>query len=258
LLGGAFTMQKEIFKATGVTSPKTAVVLCINDTFGTAMMNGIKAVFSKLDMPYQLLDIISYDAGTKDLSVEVAKAKATKAELLLPIGRLNDGKLIIQELVKQRWEPMVINPGGPGTYEHDFIKGLGKYSDYLLAVLPWMNPKTAMTQSLAKHHSARFPNVQFDLDAGFTFEAVLIAAQAWLNAQSTKPEVLMEALRQVKIEEHVMIGGPIQFDAKGQNTNIRVAALQNLNRTPTVVLPADAALAQPVLPQPGWNDKQRT
>ena len=68
----------------------------------------------------------------------------------------------------------------------------------------------------------------------------------------------MAALRQVKIDEHVMIGGPIQFDATGQNTNIRVAALQNLNRTPTVVLPADAAVAHPVLPQPGWNDKRRT
>jgi branched-chain amino acid transport system substrate-binding protein len=67
----------------------------------------------------------------------------------------------------------------------------------------------------------------------------------------------MEALRQVKIDEHVMFGGPIQFDAKGQNTNIRVAALQNLNRKPTVALPANAAVAQPVLPQPGWNDKRR-
>ena len=258
LLVGAFTMQKELFKATAVTPPKTAVVLCINDTFGTAMMNGIKSLLPKLDMPYQLLDIISYDAATKDLSVEVAKAKATKAERLLSIGRLNDGKLVIQELVKQRWEPIVINPGGPGTYEQDFIKVLGKYSDYLLAVLPWMNPKSAMTQSLAKHHSARFPNVQFDLNAGFTFEAVLIAAQASVDAKSTKPEGLMAALRQVKIDEHVMIGGPIQFDATGQNTNIRVAALQNLNRTPTVVLPADAAVAQPVLPQPGWNDKRRT
>jgi branched-chain amino acid transport system substrate-binding protein len=257
LLAGGFAMQKEIFKVFG-TTPKTAVVLSLNDTFGTAMIGGIKAMFPKLDMPYQLVDIINYDPAAKDLSVEVAKAKATKADLLMPICRLNDGKLIIQELVKQRWEPMVINPGGPGTYEHDFLTALGKYSEFLLAVEPWMNPKSAMTQSLQTHHLARFPNEQFDLDAGFTFEAVLIAAQAWLTAKSTKSNALIEALRKTKIDDHVMIGDPIEFDAKGQNVGIKVAALQNLRRAPTVVLPAEAATAQLVFPQLAWNDKRRT
>jgi len=257
LLGGGFAMQKEVFKASGV-APKTAVLLSVNDTFGSAMVGGIKAMFPKMGMPYELLDIITYDAAAKDLSVEVAKAKATKADLLMMISRLTDGKLIVQELVKQRWEPMLMNPGAPGTYEEDFIKTTGKYSEYLLAMEPWMNPKSAMTKSLEKHHVAQFPKDQFDLDAGFTFEAILIAANAWLAAKSTKPDVLMDALRKVKIDEHVMIGGPIQFDAKGQNVNIGIAVLQNLKRSPTVVLPKEAAVAPLVFPQPGWNDKQRT
>jgi hypothetical protein len=29
--------------------------------------------------------------------------------------------------------------------------------------------------------------------------------------------------------------------------------IQNLNRTPTVVLPESAATAKPVLPMPGWQ-----
>ena len=57
-------------------------------------------------MPYEIVDTITYDAAAKDLSVEVAKAKASKAEMLMPICRLNDAKLIVQEMVKQRWEPM--------------------------------------------------------------------------------------------------------------------------------------------------------
>ncbi|MBV8411185.1 MAG: ABC transporter substrate-binding protein [Alphaproteobacteria bacterium] len=256
LLGGGFAIQKEIFARSG-TAPKSAVVLSTNDTFGTAMIGGIKAMFPKLDMPYQLADIITYDPAAKDLSVEVAKAKATKADLLLPICKVDDGKLMIQELVKQRWEPMIINPGGPGTYERDFIRGLGKYGEFIVTVAPWMNPKTAMTQSLEKHHSARFPSEQFDLDAGFTFEAVLIAATAWLKAQSTNPEALMAALRATHIDEHVMIGGPIQFDAKGQNVGIKVAALENFKRAPVVVLPEEAAVADLVFPPPPWGDKRR-
>jgi branched-chain amino acid transport system substrate-binding protein len=115
-----------------------------------------------------------------------------------------------------------------------------------------------MTSALEKRHAGRFPNDQLDINGGFTFEAMLIAAQAWLDAKSTKPEALMEALRKVKIDQHVIIGPPIQFDAKGQNVGIRAAAVQNLKRTPTVVMPQASAAAQLVFPEPGWNDKRRT
>jgi branched-chain amino acid transport system substrate-binding protein len=258
LITGAFELHKEIFQASG-TTPKTAVLMSINDTFGTAMMGGIKAMFPKLNMPYQLVDIISYDPAAKDLSVEVAKAKATKADMLMPVCRLNDAKLMIQELVKQRWEPMaVMNPGSPGLYEQDFLKTMGKYGEFHISNVPWLDPKSAMTQSLEKQHAAKFPKDQLDLNGGFTFEAMLIAAQAWLDAKSTKPDALMEALRKIKIDHHVMVGGPIQFDAKGQNVSIKAAAVQNLHRKPTVVMPKASAAAELVFPEPGWNDKRRT
>jgi branched-chain amino acid transport system substrate-binding protein len=258
LITGALALHKEIFKVSGKT-PKTAVLMSVNDTFGTAMINGIKALFPKLDMPYELVDTISYDAAAKDLSVEVAKAKATKAELLLPVSRLNDAKLLVQEMVKQRWEPMgVLNPGAPGLYEQDFLKTMGKYGEYMISNVPWLDPKSAMTQALEKRHVAKFPNDQLDLNGGFTFEGVLIAAQAWLAAKSTKPGDLMEALRKIKIDQHVMVGGPIQFDSKGQNVNIKATAVENLKRKPTVVLPLESAAAPLVFPMPPWNDKRRT
>ena len=68
----------------------------------------------------------------------------------------------------------------------------------------------------------------------------------------------MEALRKTKIDQHVMVGGPIQFDAKGQNVNIKAAAVENFKRKPTVVLPVDSAAAPLVFPMPGWSDKLRT
>src|SRR5438309_11340199 len=42
LLASGFGMQKEIFKASGVT-PKTAVLLCLNDTIGATYVGAIKA-----------------------------------------------------------------------------------------------------------------------------------------------------------------------------------------------------------------------
>jgi branched-chain amino acid transport system substrate-binding protein len=258
LTTGALALHKEIFKAAGRT-PKTAVLMSINDTFGTAMMNGIKALFPKLDMPYEIVETISYDPAAKDLSVEVAKAKATKADMLMPVTRLNDAKLLVQELVKQRWEPMaVMNPGAPGLYEQDFLKTMGKYGEFHISNVPWLDPKSAMTGALEKRHTAKFGDAQLDINAGFTFEGLLVAAHAWLTAKSTKPTDLMEALRKTKIDQHVIIGGPIQFDAKGQNVNIKASAVQNLKRKPTVVMPVESASAKLVFPMPGWNDKART
>jgi branched-chain amino acid transport system substrate-binding protein len=258
LITGALALHKEVFKVSGAT-PKTAVLMSVNDTFGTSMVNGIKALFPKLDMPYELVDTITYDPAAKDLSVEVGKAKATKAELLLPVSRLNDAKLLVQEMVKQRWEPMgVMNPGAPGLYEQDFLKTMGKYGDFLISNVPWVDPRTEMTKALEKRHQAKFPNDQLDINGGFTFEGMLVAAHAWLAAKSTKPGELMEALRKTRIEQHVMVGGPIEFDAKGQNVNIKAAAVENLKRKPTVVLPLNSAVAPLVFPMPGWNDKRRT
>ncbi|UYN96312.1 MAG: ABC transporter substrate-binding protein [Enhydrobacter sp.] len=258
LITGALALHKEIFKVGGAT-PKTAVLMSINDTFGTAMMNGIKGLFPRMEMPYQIVDTISYDPAAKDLAVEVGKAKATKADMLMPVTRLNDAKLLVQELVKQRWEPMVVmNPGAPGLYEQDFLKTMGKYGEFHISNVPWLDPKAAMTASLEKHHTAKFPANQLDINAGFTFEGLLVAAHAWLAAKSTKPDELMAALKGIKIDQHVIIGGPIQFDAKGQNVNIKASAVQNLKRKPTVVLPKESAAAELVFPMPGWNDKRRT
>ena len=44
----------------------------------------------------------------------------------------------------------------------------------------------------------------------------------------------------------------------GVNKDIQIAALQNIQRNPRVVLPKAAAEAELVFPQPGWNDKRRT
>ena len=80
---------------------------------------------------------------------------------------------------------------------------------------------------------------------------MLIAAQAWLAAKSTKADALMEALRKTKIDQHVIIGGPIQFDAKGQNVNIKAAAVENLKRKPTVVMPLELGRRAARLPDAG-------
>ena len=258
LARNGLNLLKDLFAATG-TTPKTAVFMHANDTFGLSAKAAFDTFVPQLGFPFQVLDSISYDPKAQDLSVEVAKAKATAAELLLVTTRAADAIMLVRELVKQRYEPKgVISPGSPGMYDEQFYKTLGKYADYCLTNVPWYDPKSAPTQRVAAAFKKQFPNDPFEAHAfnvGFTYEALLTAAAAYKRAGSADPQALLAALRQTEIAEHMMIGGPIGFDEKGQNNKIASAGVQNFERRPTVVLPAAAAEHAPVFPMPGWSKR---
>jgi branched-chain amino acid transport system substrate-binding protein len=80
-------------------------------------------------------------------------------------------------------------------------------------------------------------------------------AEGFKRAGTADGAELTKAIRGSNITEHAMIGGPISFDAKGQNDNIASAMVQNRNRTPTVVMPAENATMAPVFPIPPWQGR---
>jgi branched-chain amino acid transport system substrate-binding protein len=247
----------ELFQATN-TVPRSAVYMHVNDTFGQAMTKGIQAMLpSRTQLPFKIVDTIGYDPAAKDLTVEVSKAKASNADFLLLVCRLNDAILLRREMVKQRWNPMgIISPGSPGMYEEQYFKALGKLSEYSISNVPWYNPNAKLTKIVEKAFLKQNPKdklVFHGLNAGFTFEAILIAADAFKRARSADPKTLADAIRQTHITEKMTLGGPIKFNAKGQVEGIGSACVQNLHMLPTVVLPQSAATAKPVFPAPYYK-----
>ena len=247
----------ELFTATRA-APTTAVYMHVNDTFGQAMTKGILATLpSRTQLGFKIVDDIGYDPAAKDLTVEVSRAKATKADFLLLVSRLNDAVLLRREMVKQRWNPMgFVSPGSPGMYEEQYFKGLGKLSEYSISNVPWFNPNANLTKIVEKAFVKANPGdklVFHGLNVGFTFEAILVAADAFKRAKTTDPKALADAIRQTNITDKMTLGGPIKFNAKGQVEGIGSACVQNLNQLPTVVLPSAAATARPVFPSPGYK-----
>src|SRR5256714_4316972 len=238
--------------------PRTAVYMHVNDTFGQAMTKGIGALLpQRTQLPFKIVDTISYDPAAKDLTVEVSKAKAANADFLLLVCRLNDAIILRREMVKQRWQPMgIISPGSPGMYEEQYFKTLGKLSEYSISNVPWYNPKSNMTKRVEAAFKKANPkdNLVFHgLNAGFTFEAVLIAADGFKRAKSTDPKTLADAIRQTNITEKMTLGAPIKFNAKSQVEGIGSACVPNLNPLPTVVLPTEAATSKPAFPAPTYK-----
>ena len=258
IISRGLALFTDIFAATGKT-PSTAVLMHINDTFGQANKAAIDRIFPTMNLPFKIVESIAYDPAAKDLSVEVAKAKATNADILMTVTRLNDAIILVREMVKQRWEPMgIISPGSPGMYEQQFLDTMGKYGDYVITTVPWANPKAEMTKLVADEFKKLYPRDKLPghiFNIGFTFEALMVCADAHKRANSTNGTALADAVRTTKIEKRVMVGGPIEFDAKGQCNTIASVCLQNRNQTPTVVLPKDAAEMTPVFPMPSWNQR---
>ena len=247
ILRDAFIDQKQIFAEVGA-APKTAVFMHVNDTFGTAMKGGIGAVLPKFDMPYKIVETIAYDPAARDLSVEISKAKATGADALLMVSRLNDAILLTREMVKQRWTPMAIMSMGPGWYEDQYLKTLSKLSDGPLSFAPWYDPNKKLSKQLDAALAKAHTGVNLNTNHVYTFEALLIAADAYKRAGSSDPKALADAVRATNIKDNVSIGPGIQFDAKGQNDKIIGGGIQNRGGKLITVAPKEAANGKPEWP----------
>ncbi len=257
LIKNGLALSEDLFRATK-TTPRTAVFMHVNDTFGQANAKAIAAILPQLNLPFKLLDTISYDPGAKDLTVEISKAKAAKADFLLLVCRLNDAIVLRREIVKQRWNVMgIISPGSPGMYENQFFQTLGKLSEGCISNVPWYDPKSTLTKAVDAAFRKQNPKDQLRfhaLNVGYTFEATLIAADAFKRAKSTEAQALTDAIRQTDIKNRMMIGGPIKFNAKGQVEGNLSACIQNQQQKPVVVLPETSAEAKPVFP---WREYKK-
>jgi len=254
ILSSAFANQLELFGIVGA-APKTAVFMHVNDTFGTAMSKGIGVVMPKFNMPYTIVDEIAYDPAARDLSVEVAKAKAANADALLVVSRLNDAMLLTRELVKQRWTPQAIMSMGPGWYEDQYLKTLGKLSDGPISFDPFQDPNKKLSKVLEDALAKSSPGVNLSTNHVYTFEALLIAADAYKRAGSADPKALADAIRSTNITDNVSVGPGIQFNAKGQNDKLKCGVIQNRGGKLVAVAPKEAAQAKPEWPMTPYQNR---
>jgi branched-chain amino acid transport system substrate-binding protein len=254
IVQGAFTLQKELYTTTG-RAPQRCCLLHVNDTFGTSIKQAIDAMAPAQAMPYRFVESIAYDPQARDLSVEIARAKASNAEILWTVSRLNDAILLTREMVKQRYEPWAIMASGPGYYEEQYLKTLARLSDHPISFVPWYDPQKPLAKRMIAQYQRMFPGSTVDTNIVYSFEAMLICADAYKRAGSTNPLALAEALRATNIKDNASVGAGISFDAKGQNDTLGLAGIQNLNGETRVVLPRAAAETQAVFPMPGWQGR---
>ena len=211
----------------------------------------------KFNMPYEIKETISYDPTARDLSVEISKAKATGADALLVVSRLNDAILLTRELVKQRWSPMGILSMGPGWYEDQYLKTLGKLGDGPLSFVPWYDPNKKVSKQLEAALAKKYPGINLNTNHIYTFEALMVAADAYKRAKSTDPKALADAIRKTDIKDNVSTGPGISFNDKGQNDKLKNSAIQNRGGKLVTVAPKGATNAKAEWPMKAYDKRAK-
>ncbi|GKQ55177.1 branched-chain amino acid ABC transporter substrate-binding protein [Bradyrhizobium sp. Ce-3] len=232
--------------------PTSAAIMHLNNTMGQSTAASIDQAWKEVDVPLKIAQYIPYDEKARDLSVEVAKAKASGADALVSVTRVNDAIMIIRECVKQGWNPkLIFSPNSNGVQDKAYYDALGKYGDGAILSTLWYNPKAPDAAAILKQFASDYPNDWLDANSGCAFEAVQIVADAVNRAGSSESVAIHAALKATDMTPILMSSGRIKFDASGQNMGGNVTLLQGQNGRPRVVAPqvvAEATLQYPLVP----------
>jgi branched-chain amino acid transport system substrate-binding protein len=143
----------------------------------------------------------------------------------------------------------------PAGYEDQYLKTLGKLADGPISFVPWYDPNKPLSKQLEAALAKAHPDVNLNTNHIYTFEALLIAADAYRRAGSADPKALADAIRATDITNNVSIGPGIKFDAKGQNATLKNAAIQNRGGKLVTVAPKTAANAKAEWPMSAYDKR---
>jgi len=246
----AVRYMTEIFRAANV-SPRRVVVMYTNDLFGKTVADGFVAAHKAMSPAFDIVQVIPYPETAVDLSAEVTLARSAKPDIIAPLTRPATAILLLEELARQRVDVMgVISPGAPGLYETRQIEQLKQRIEHVMDNVPWPNYRSAAVQKIAAEYTKRTGKL-FDTSASFTYEAILVIADALERGRSAEPDAFVDALRQTSFAGGINVAtGPIRFNEIGDNPNASTAMIQILGQKPRVVWPQEAAEQAFVFPRP--------
>lgn len=91
-------------------SIRTVAIVYEDGPFGQTVSAGYKAFFAGNDIPIVAAE--NFKSGSPDLSTQVAKLKASGADMLLMVAYVDDEAVLLRALAAQRYKPYLLGYGG--------------------------------------------------------------------------------------------------------------------------------------------------
>lgn len=233
---------------------KTVAMLHIAG-FGAVISNKV----SKLGPTYgfDVIGKVSYGYGVSDLTTEISKVKAMKADVIFDAGYLSDGILKLRTYKDLKVEPRggIIGCANGGFSNPSFVKQLGKTAEYVMDGNYFYNPRSDFAKSIIAEYNKRYTKVFFQSHSVHAYNASLVLFDALERAGTTDSVKLRDAIAGVSLKKHMAPGGPIEFGPTGQNKNA-MATLQQVQKGQIkLVLPEKYSNAEPIYPIPPWSSR---
>jgi branched-chain amino acid transport system substrate-binding protein len=240
----------EMAKSAGV-SVKTLSMMHEDGLFGTSIAGHVERHAKKLGMELGLK--VPYNFRTPDLTTEVTKIKAAKADVVLVTGYFGDALLIVRTATELRLEARAVMGISNGGFSNPkFLADQPQLADLILDGNYWHNPRSERTKRVMDAYAKRF-NAPMSSHSVQSYSAMMVLRDALERAGSPDRAKVREALAKTNLTDHILPQGPIQFDKTGENTGAQSALLQNQGGRTAVVGPAQFAEAKAVFPVPRWG-----
>jgi branched-chain amino acid transport system substrate-binding protein len=211
-----------------VPTKKIAVVY-ENTDFG---VNTFKAVekFAKQSGRDIVADI-AYSAGTPSVNSETQKLAQAKADVAIFASYTSDAMLFVRTMREMNYAPPVFLANDAGFIDSRFVSEVGPQVQGVLTRDVWANDLYTIKpviKQLDDLFKARSGGKSLNGNSARSLQGLLVLAEAFDGAGSTKPDAIRQALGATKLsaEQIVMPWEGVKFDASGQNVDGQGLILQ--------------------------------
>lgn len=245
------TLLKDLEKTKGV-KVKSAVLFHENTLWGNTVGKYIEQFLKEEGI--ELVGRTPYAVGSPDYTLELAKLKALKPDVLIGNAYFRDSMIIVRNLYELKFNLLgIFAPGGTWN-QPKFIEQMGKLSDHIMNCDYAYNPKNPKTAKVAETYKKRF-GIEFEPSAAYAYTCVYVLKDAIERAGSADREKVRLALVQSDFKDHILPQDAIRFDEAGQNIGANPLVWQNQNRAGKVVYPKEFAESEPVFPMLPWEKR---
>ena len=181
---------------------------------------------------------VEYSVKAPDVSTEVGKIKAAKADLIFASGYFGDGVRVARALSNMRVKAKAIVGIAQGGFSHPkFVKELdNEITKGIMDVNFQFDPNSAKAKKTLAGFEAKYGS-KMSPSMVYAYSPVPVIADAIERAGSADRAAIRAALVKTHFTEHILPQGPIEFSDEGQNINANPLLMQVLNGKVEVVWP---------------------
>ena len=192
---------------------------------------------------------VEYSIKAPDVSTEVGKIKAAKADLIFCTGYFGDSVRVMRALTNLRVKANALVGMASGGFSHPkFVKELGsEITEGLLDVNFQFNPKSPKTKKTRAGFKAKY-GTEMSPSMVYAYSPVAVIADAIERAGAVDRVAIRAAVAKTHLTDHILPQGPIEFNDEGQNTAAKPLLMQGLNGNIEVVWPEKYATGDLIFP----------